>query len=164
MSVAAQYFLEWEAFRYPEGGTYLGPVDFAFNGPDRQFLSAGAGLRHARQRRPSPAQTRRVGPGDALEPGVARRHARLLLPQLRRQAAADLPHAGRRRNRSRYNLIYADDIDLFGVSLAKNIGGVSVGAELSLPPQHAAQLRRCSATSPPALPPQGDTKGPRGDT
>ena len=32
---------------------------------------------------------------------------------------------------SRYNLIYADNIDLFGVSLAKNIAGVSVGAELS---------------------------------
>ena len=28
---------------------------------------------------------------------------------------------------------------------AKNIGGVSIGAELSLPPQHAAQQRRCSA-------------------
>lgn len=34
LSVAAQYFLEWEPYRYPEGGTYLGPADFAFNGPD----------------------------------------------------------------------------------------------------------------------------------
>ncbi len=38
LSIAAQYLLEWESFRYPEGGTYLGPVDFAFNGPNRQFL------------------------------------------------------------------------------------------------------------------------------
>ena len=30
-----------------------------------------------------------------------------------------------------YNLIYKDDVDLWGISLAKNIGGVSVGAELS---------------------------------
>jgi hypothetical protein len=44
LSLSAQYFLEWEEFRYPEGGTYLGPVDFAFNGPDRQFLSAGLGF------------------------------------------------------------------------------------------------------------------------
>src|SRR3546814_9317997 len=28
-SLAGQYFLEWGSFRYPEGGTYLGPADFA---------------------------------------------------------------------------------------------------------------------------------------
>ena len=44
LSVAAQHMLEWEAARYPEGGTYLGPVDFVFNGPDRQFLSPGLGF------------------------------------------------------------------------------------------------------------------------
>jgi hypothetical protein len=33
VSVAAQYFFEWEECRYPEGGTYTGPVDFFFNGP-----------------------------------------------------------------------------------------------------------------------------------
>ena len=38
LSVAGQYLLEWEPARYPEGGTYLGPVDFVFNGPDRQFI------------------------------------------------------------------------------------------------------------------------------
>ena len=43
LSVAAQYLLEWESARYPEGGTYLGPVDFVFNGPDRQFLNLPAG-------------------------------------------------------------------------------------------------------------------------
>ena len=35
LTLGGQYFLEWESFRYPEGGTYYGPVDFAFNGPDR---------------------------------------------------------------------------------------------------------------------------------
>ena len=30
---------------------------------------------------------------------------------------------------NRYNLIYADDIDLWGISFAKNVYGVSVGAE-----------------------------------
>ena len=33
VSVAAQYFFEWEEFRFPEGGTYLGPVDFASMAP-----------------------------------------------------------------------------------------------------------------------------------
>ena len=93
VSVAAQYMLEWESFRYPEGGTYYGPVDFAFNGPDRQFISPALGFA-ARGGAVEPRPDRRVGRGDALEPGVARRHARLLLPQVRRQAAADLHHAG----------------------------------------------------------------------
>src|SRR4030095_2570987 len=44
VAVAAQYFLEWQDFRYPEGGTYTGPVDFVFNGPDRQFLSPALGF------------------------------------------------------------------------------------------------------------------------
>ena len=46
---------------------------------------------------------------------------------------------------SSYNLIYADDIDLFGISLAKNIGGVSVGAEVSY--RHNTPLNsQCSAS------------------
>ena len=49
--------LEWEAARYPEGGTYLGPVDFVFNGPDRQFLPAGLGFATPRRGRPSPSST-----------------------------------------------------------------------------------------------------------
>ena len=36
LSFGAQYFLEWESFRYPEGGTFLGPADFAFTGPQQQ--------------------------------------------------------------------------------------------------------------------------------
>ena len=57
LSVAGQYMLEWESARYPEGGTYLGPVDFVFNGPDRQFLSAGARLRRRAARRSSRRST-----------------------------------------------------------------------------------------------------------
>ena len=43
-SVMAQYYFEWDSFRFPEGGTYLGPVDFAFRGPQRQFLGAPLGF------------------------------------------------------------------------------------------------------------------------
>ncbi|WP_280347412.1 DUF1302 domain-containing protein [Pseudomonas sp. BN414] len=50
LSVAAQYFLDWEHVRSPEGGTFLGPSDFTLDGPDR----TGAGLPFIR--------------GDALEP------------------------------------------------------------------------------------------------
>ncbi|HPO20907.1 MAG TPA: DUF1302 family protein, partial [Rubrivivax sp.] len=38
LTLLGQYFFEWDSFRFPEGGTFLGPVDFAFRGPQRQYL------------------------------------------------------------------------------------------------------------------------------
>ncbi|MCE4071507.1 MULTISPECIES: DUF1302 domain-containing protein [Pseudomonas] len=35
LSVAAQYYLDWDHIRIPEGGTYLGTSDFLMDGPDR---------------------------------------------------------------------------------------------------------------------------------
>ena len=58
LTLAAQYFFEWESFRYPEGGTYLGPVDFAFNGPDRQFL---VGPASASPRAATPSEPKQHG-------------------------------------------------------------------------------------------------------
>ncbi len=52
LSFAGQYLLSWESDRYPEGGTYLGPVDFAFNGPERQYVSAALAS-HSTVRRPT---------------------------------------------------------------------------------------------------------------
>ncbi len=160
LSLSAQYMLQWDSFRYPEGGTYLGPVDFAFNGPDRQFISAGLGF--ARR-------------GDASEPnntgewGLAARWSPDWLDGTLglyyRNFADKLPQTFLTQvapNNSRYNLIYADDIDLFGISLAKNIAGVSVGAELSY--RRNTPLNSQVLGISPGLPQAGDTKGPRGDT
>ena len=65
-------------------------------------------------------------------------------------------------NNSRYNLIYADNIDLWGISLAKNVAGVSVGAEVSYR-QNTPLLSQLLGDSP-GLPNEGETKGPRGNT
>jgi uncharacterized protein DUF1302 len=62
----------------------------------------------------------------------------------------------------RYNLIYADDIDLFGVSIAKNIAGISVGGEISY--RHNTPLNSQILGIAPGLPAEGETKGPRGTT
>ena len=96
LTIAAQYLLEWESFRYPEGGTYLGPVDFVFNGPDRvvwhcstcRQLGRWPDSRRLSRGGPNPKQRGEWGLVGTLEPGVARRHGGLLLPQLLRQAAA----------------------------------------------------------------------------
>lgn len=41
LSVAAQYFLEFRPNRFPEGGTYLGPFDILYGGPNNGGAVAG---------------------------------------------------------------------------------------------------------------------------
>ncbi|HSV52997.1 MAG TPA: DUF1302 domain-containing protein [Burkholderiaceae bacterium] len=160
LSVSAQYLLEWESFRYPEGGTYLGPVDLLFNGPNRQFLSAALGF---------------VRNGGGLEPkqhgewGVAARWSPAWLDgtvgAYYRDFADKLPQVFLTQaapNNSVYNLIYADKIQLFGLSLAKNVGGVSAGAELSY--RRNTPLTSQTLGIAPGRPAEGETSGPRGDT
>ena len=161
LSIAAQALLEWEPFRFPEGGTYLGPVDFAFNGPDRQFLNAQLGFAY-RTPASEPKQRGEWGLSTRWSPvwldgtlGVYYRRFADKLPQTFITTAAP-------GNNSRYSLIYADGIDLLGISLAKNIAGVSVGAEVSV--RHNTPLSSQVLGIAPGLPARGDTKGPRGDT
>ena len=160
LSLAGQYLLQWEPARYPEGGTYLGPVDFAFNAPDRQFLSGALGFA-ARGDAAKPKDSGEWGLSARWSPKALdgtvgfyyRRFADKLPQTLLTQVGAGV---------SRYNLVYADKIDLFGVSLAKNIGGVSVGAEVST--RRNTPLNSQVLGVAPGLPSQGDTKGARGDT
>ncbi|MGO4395526.1 DUF1302 domain-containing protein [Variovorax sp. M-6] len=161
VSVAAQYMLEWESFRYPEGGTYLGPVDFAFNGPDRQFISPALGF----AQRGAPSDPKQRGQEGGLSTRWSPEWLDGTMGVYYRRFSDKLPQTFLTRvgpGISRYNLIYADGIDLYGVSLAKNIGGISVGSELSL--RHNTPLNSTVLGIAPGLPAQGDTKGPRGDT
>lgn len=160
LTIAAQYFFEWESFRYPEGGTYLGPVDFAFDGPDRQFISPALGF----ARRGDPAE-----PDQRGDWGLAARWSPEWLDGTMgfyyRNFSDKLPQTFITQvgpNVTRYNLIYADDIDLLGISLAKSIGGISVGAELSY--RKNTPLNSQVLGIAPGPPAQGETKGPRGDT
>jgi hypothetical protein len=160
LSLSAQYMLQWEAFRYPEGGTYLGPVDFAFNGPERQYISAGLGFAaHG-----DPAEPKQRG-----EWGLSARWSPDWLDGTLgfyvRDFADKMPQSFITKaapNASQYNLIYADGIKLYGMSLAKSILGVSVGAEFSI--RRNTPLSSQVLGVAPGLPAQGQTKGPRGDT
>jgi hypothetical protein len=160
LSLAMQYMFEWESFRYPEGGTYLGPVDFAFRGPDRQFLSPALGFA-SNGGELEPDQRGDWGLSARWSPewldgtlGLYYRNFTDKLPQvLLTQVGAGT---------SRYNLVYADDVDLFGLSLGKNVGGVSVGAEVSY--RKNTPLSSQVLGVAPGLPEKGETKGARGDT
>jgi len=160
LSLAGYAMFQWDSARYPEGGTYLGPVDFVFNGPDRQFLSPGLGFATR-----GPASE----PGNTGEWGLSARWSPQWLDgtlgAYYRDFADKLPQTlltSVGPGTSTYNLVYADNIHLYGFSLAKNIGGVSIGAEVSqrLNTPLSAQVLGIA----PGLPAQGETKGPRGDT
>lgn len=160
LSVAAQYMLEWESARYPEGGTYYGPVDFVFNGPDRQFLSAGLGFA-SRGTAAEPKQSGEWGLSARWSPawldgtlGFYYRNFADKLPQTLLTTVG----AGT----SVYTYVYADNIDLLGISLSKNVGGVSIGAEASY--RRNTPLNSQVFGVAPGLPDRGDTKGARGDT
>jgi len=157
LSFAAQYLLEWESFRYPEGGTYLGPADFAFNGPDRVF--AGAFFNRGAA----------VEPNQHGEYGVSMRWSPELLDGTAgvyyRNYADKMPQAlitNATAGSREYNLIYADRIELYGLSLAKNIAGVSLGAEVSYRKNTPLSARTLGVAL--GKPDDGETKGPRGDT
>jgi len=162
LSIAAQAMFEWEAARYPEGGTYLGPVDFVFNGPDRQFVSPGLGFA-TRGAASEPKNTGEWGLSARWAPewldgtmGLYYRKFADKLPQV-------LVSSGPVPNATVYNLVYADNIDLIGVSLGKNIAGVSLGAEFSY--RHNTPLfSQVLGFTTPGLPAEGDTKGARGNT
>src|SRR5262245_4711603 len=162
VSVAAQYFLEWESFRFPEGGTYLGPVDFAFNGPDRQFLSAPLGFA-ARGTPIEPDQRGDWGLSTRWSPawldgtvGLYYRNFSDKLPQ------TFLTRVG--ANTSQYNLIYKDDIDLYCHNAPHTFAGVSVGADSSY--RHHTPLKSQVLGNAPAAAPiePATTPWPVGNT
>lgn len=41
LSLAAQYFFEWDTTRAPEGGTYLASADVALEGPNQLPIAPG---------------------------------------------------------------------------------------------------------------------------
>ena len=189
LSVAAQYFWEWESARFPEGGTYLGPVDFLFNGPDRQLVpmpglptAAGPALAFINLARDSAAEPKQQGDwglSARWSPewldgtmGFYYRNFSDKLPQVLITSLTPSPPlyfnnatpVGRVvALNGQYRLVYADDIDLLGISLSKNIGGVSIGAEVSYrrnTPLLSQTLGNVAGVPISA----GNTPGARGDT
>jgi hypothetical protein len=141
LSLAAQVFLEWQSYLYPEGGTFLGAGDFAFNGPDGVFRRLGdapaflvnAGVSEPRERGD-------LGVALRWSPGWLDGTVGLYLRRYTDKLAAVLltanpggagPLSPEIPSPLQYRQYYAEDVDLVGVSLAKQVLGVSVGAEAS---------------------------------
>ncbi|MBL0089935.1 MAG: DUF1302 domain-containing protein [Ideonella sp.] len=225
LSLAAQWFYNWEAVRSPESGSYLSGTDMLTFGGDslvsgpNPFAAvvpgAPAALRLWNARAtPSRKSTSRRGDfglsarwsPDWLDGtvGAYYRQATDILPQLmvtpavatlpaatcaalggttlaptsclvnsKAASLADLRTFGKAGT---YQTAYGTDIRFYGLSLSKNIAGVSVGAELSyrenmplvsdavtvLPAPLAGNVAGAIATT--AIPARNDTPGARGNT
>ncbi|MCV3289836.1 DUF1302 domain-containing protein, partial [Aeromonas media] len=154
---AAQYFLDWNAARLPEAGTYYGSSDLVGFGAQSFLLghTGGQGLA-------GPSGTlSNIRRGDDIEPGkhgdwgiMAKWSPEVLdatLGAFYRRTADILPQAvvdarglsvrGATANpilnlrnsisTTSYSMAYGDDIDIFGLSLSKDVAGVSVGSDLN---------------------------------
>jgi hypothetical protein len=190
LTVGAQYFLDWDAARLPEAGTYYGGSDLVGFGAQSFLLGntnsvvpgspLGCGLA------PCDALTN-VRRGNDLEPdnhgdwgvmakwspawldgtlGFYYRQTSDILPQawldargLSSANANGTPPAGQvpavvntlnSLSSATYQLAYSDKIDIFGISLSKDIGGISVGSDLNI--RHSMPLASIpaivSTTSP----------------
>lgn len=120
LSLAAQYFFEWEPTRLTQGGTYLASSDILLDGPD----SMNGGLRNAGIRRAS-------NTGDW---GVAGRYffedINTTMGLYYREFTERAPWVYANAGAGTYEFVYPEDAKLYGLSFSKLIGSTSVGAEL----------------------------------
>lgn len=149
LSLAAQYFFEWQPSRLPAGGTYLAPADPFFADPDRLPVGGGRALAHLPSLEPKKRGNFGVSAKweiDALQ-GTAGFYYRQFddyTPWLAPQIGA----AG-------YRLVHAEDVKLYGVSFARTLFGASAGFELSYRENGALNTSSVSAVN---------NEGPRGNT
>ncbi|WP_445400768.1 DUF1302 domain-containing protein [Zobellella sp. An-6] len=181
LSVSAQYFFDWKPSRYPESGSYLGFSDVIMEGGESLYSPLG---QLSRLDDIEPDNQGDIGLSARWSPqwldgtlGVYYRHFTDRNPQVVVDARGAQAIGGTAGDPVGYRLSYGDDVDLFGVSLAKNIGGVSVGAELSYRQNMPLVSDAVLVASPftvenvpgfenarTSLPNGGDTGAARGDT
>ncbi|MGY3930862.1 Protein of uncharacterised function (DUF1302) [Aeromonas encheleia] len=194
LTFAAQYFLEWDAARLPEAGTYYGSSDLVGFGAQSFLLghTGGPGLA-------GPSGTlSNIRRGEDIEPGkhgdwgiMAKwspealdgtlgafyRRTADILPQavldarglsVRGATANPILNLRNSISTTSYSLAYGEDIDIFGLSLSKDVAGVSVGSDLnyrhnmplsSIPALLSASGPGGLAAGLGALPPRHDSTG-----
>lgn len=145
LTLGAQYFLEFQNSRLPEGGTYMGGYDMLGEGADVFWLplpsllgGAGAFYGAPRGHDVKPHNSGDFGLMAKWSPdwldgtlGFYYRNTSDTLPSvlinapnLHKPGLAGLEGI-------EYLTAYADDIDIYGISLSKSVGPVSVGLDLN---------------------------------
>ena len=152
LTLGAQYFLDWDASRLPESGSYLGFNDGIQNGGHNLSLIGGLNPFFGRPGPIGANQYLRLTNGHTFTPdkhgdfglmakwspdwldgtlGFYYRNTSDILPNVVLQPTAIGPAQLVSGKIGSYNQFYVDDIDIYGISLSKNIAGVSVGFDLN---------------------------------
>lgn len=151
LTVAAQYYYEWEYTRFPYGGTYFGAADPFFEGPDRLPAAPGFNLNRAQSKFGRDDANWGVMAMYTFQSSGSRVGAfyrefddyqAWLSPQINMATGE-------------YRLVYPRDVKLFGLSWGGSVGTASVGAEVSYRQDGALNATGVSNV---------DDEGPRGDT
>jgi len=129
LSLAGYYQFEWDPSRMPEGGTYFGTADYLFSGHTTVGLAPGYGI-PVRGDVDTPKNSGAYGLSARWRPqwldgtlGFYYREFSDTLPNI----LGTYDHTG--MPTSVYSK-YAEDVRLYGLSLSKQVGATSVGAEL----------------------------------
>lgn len=125
VSLAAQYYYEHRYSRAPAGGTYLGSTDIILDGPTN-YPSPFGNLRNLGITKPDQSGdfglAARWSP-DWMEGGTLGAYYR----NYTEKSGVVRLNPGA----ATYEFYFPEDQKLFGLSMSKSIGGVSVGAELT---------------------------------
>lgn len=161
LALAAQYFTEWKPSRLPYGGTYFGPVDPFFEGPDRLPVDpAGNALLRAESIKPKNAGNFGLSAKmnvEAIESTVGVYYRRFddYNPWFSPNFTKFVTIPGVGTVPTAYQLVYPKKVEMLAASFGRVVGPVSVGAEVS--------YRKNGALNAAAMNPV-DNQGPRGDT
>lgn len=166
-SFGAQYFLDWQHSRFPEAGSYLGMYDLALDGGESAYLP-GKVVPHGNDITPSKQ-------GDfGINAKWSPQWLGGTLGLFYRRTSDSLPDTVVYNPATNsYSVAYAGDIDIYGISLTKNIADTKVGVDLSyrqnmpLASQQFLTVLPAKAGTPGfigSLPQSGETGGAVGDT
>lgn len=151
LTLAGQYFYEWDYTRIPYGGTYFGAADPFFEGPDRLPLAPGFAFQRGKSR--FGRDTANFGVMakynvEAIETSIGMYYRQFDDYQPWFAPQVD-PMAGE------YRLVYPRDVKLAGLSFSRMFDTVSVAGELSYRKDGALNAVGIDGL---------DNEGPRGDS
>lgn len=128
LSVSAQYFLEYRPNRYPEGGTYLGPFDVLYTGPDIAAPLSAAPGSAGNDNKPE-HRNGNFGIKAAWSPAWAKGDLGFYYRVL--DEVHPWATGGVETGAPRIALNYAEKTKLYGISYERTFGTVSTGYEVS---------------------------------
>lgn len=156
--MAAQYFLQWERNLTAEAGTYFGTSDLSTRGSGAMILGPGVIFTHGED----------IKPKDRGDFGISAKWEPSFLNGTLgfyyRNFSDTLPQAIINLGTGTYHFAYADDIDLFGISYATEIFGLSLGSEVSYRRNMPLASEAIIINDSSQLPRDGDILGARGET